>query len=274
MGLSPVVFSHTAMQRAAGRLRANGTGPVTLALVSAADGPDLSEAVTVRAEVAFADMEDLPESWRADPGGHFVLGAVSGVSAVAWASPAGAVASAAEAAYGARVAVELGIEVLVTCAPALALNPTWSSGDLAVVSDHINVSGRNPLVGPNVEAHGFRFPDMSFVYDADLRQVARAAAVAAGALPREGTVAGVTSLEDVAADARILRTLGADAMTLGIVPDAIAARHATRRVAGLAVVRGPATHPAAGDAAATDPATGVDLIAIVKAVAATVGRPS
>ena len=256
MGLSPIAHSHTAMQDAAEVLRAHSIQPVKFALSSPAGGQDLSEALTGRTEILFATVEGLPASWCADAEGRFVLGDLRGRSAVAWTIPAGASACVAEVSYGVRIAFELGIEVLVTCAAAVALNPTWTAGDLVIVSDHINVSGRNPLVGPNVEKHGFRFPDMSYVYDADLRHAVRAAAMAAGVLPREGTLASVTRPGDItAADARSLCGLGADAMSEGIVAEAIVARHATRRVAGLAVVRNPAPD-----------AREVDLVPIVKSL--------
>jgi len=217
-------------------------------MVSAADGPDLSETLTIREVFAFEDVEGLPDSWSMVPGGHFVMGEVGGVSAQAWTSPRSDGMPIAESAYGTRVAVELGIKGLVACAPAVPLNPTWQDGDLAVVSDHINVSGQNPLIGANVEAHGVRFPDMSFVYDRELRNTARTAILATGSLPREGTVAAVRTLAGTTAnDARLLSELGADALTSGIVPDVLVARHATRAAVALAVVSGPAGQPARSD---------------------------
>jgi len=121
---------------------------------------------------------------------------------------------------------------------ALPVRADWAtSGALfALVADHINLTADNPLVGPNADEWGPRFPDLTDAWDSTLRRVLRESALAAGIELREGVVAGVTGESRTAAELGMLRMIGADMASRGFVYEAIVARHAGRRVAGLAVL--------------------------------------
>jgi purine-nucleoside phosphorylase len=136
-----------------------------------------------------------------------------------------------------RVLRALGATTLVVSNVSGGMHPLWDLGDLVLIADHINLLGDNPLVGPNDDADGPRFPDMSAAYDPALRAVARAAALAQGVTLREGVYVAVPgpSLE-TAAEYRMLRTLGADVVGMSTVPEVIVARHQGMRVLGLSII--------------------------------------
>ena len=141
-----------------------------------------------------------------------------------------------------RVLGRLGISTLVLTNAAGAINATFAPGDLMVIADHINLLG-NPLLGPNEEALGPRFPDMSEVYDRGLRDVAEGACRAASVRCHRGVYVSLTGPSyETPAEIRMFRTMGADAVGMSTVPEAIAARHMGMRVLGLSCL----TNMAAG----------------------------
>jgi purine-nucleoside phosphorylase len=142
-----------------------------------------------------------------------------------------------QASFPVRVLHALGARTLIVSNVSGGMDPTWSAGDLMLISDHINLLGDNPLVGPNDERLGPRFPDMSAPYDAELRRLARAVAQAQGTTLREGVYLALTgpSLE-TRAEYRMLRTLGADVVGMSTIPEVIVAVHSGMRVLGLSII--------------------------------------
>jgi len=136
-----------------------------------------------------------------------------------------------------RLAAALGINILILTNAAGGLRPTFRAGDLMVIRDQINLLGDNPLVGPNIEAWGPRFPDMSQVYDRELADLAVATALQSGLRLQEGVYVGVRgpSLE-TPAETRMLRFLGADAVGMSTVAEAIVGVHAGLRLLGISVI--------------------------------------
>lgn len=142
-----------------------------------------------------------------------------------------------EVTFPVRVMRELGVGTLMVANAAGGLNPEFDPGDIMIISDHINLTGENPLARPNEDRWGLRFPDMSFVYDRELASLAESAAKQSGIIVRKGVYAGLKgpSLE-TPAEARYLRTIGADAVGFSTVMEVIAAVHAGMKVLGLSIV--------------------------------------
>lgn len=145
--------------------------------------------------------------------------------------------SAAEVVFPVRVLGGLGAKTLVVSNVSGGMHPLWGPGDLVLLKDHINLLGTNPLIGPNDDAIGPRFPDMSDTYSRDLREVARTVAVELGMTLREGVYAAVSGpCLETAAEYRMLRTMGADVVGMSTVPEVIAAVHQGMGVLGLSII--------------------------------------
>lgn len=142
-----------------------------------------------------------------------------------------------EVSFPVRVMSTLGVKYLLISSAAGGLNPLFRRGDLMLVTDHINLTGTNPLMGRNEDLFGPRFPDMSHVYPADLLDLARNRALGSGISLREGTYVGVTgpSLE-TPAETRFLRIIGADAVGMSTVPEAIVGVHCGMRIMAIAAI--------------------------------------
>jgi len=135
-----------------------------------------------------------------------------------------------------RVMQALKIEILVVTNAAGGINPDFAPGDVMLITDHLNLvgmAGLNPLIGPNLDEIGPRFPDMSQAYDRPLADLARGAAKGAGIPLREGVYAGLSGPSfETPADLRFLRGSGADAVGMSTVPEVTVARHGGQRVLG------------------------------------------
>ncbi|MDZ4159524.1 MAG: purine-nucleoside phosphorylase [Anaerolineaceae bacterium] len=136
-----------------------------------------------------------------------------------------------------RVMQRLGIKTLFLTNAAGAINSEFHPGDLMLLTDHlalVTMTGANPLRGPNIDELGDRFPDMSQVYDRELQAAARKAANREAIPLREGVYAGLSGPSfETPADLRFLRTIGADAVGMSTVPEAIVARHGGMRMMGI-----------------------------------------
>jgi purine-nucleoside phosphorylase len=145
--------------------------------------------------------------------------------------------------FATRVLGRLGVKTLVLTNAAGGINTAFSPGTLMVIDDHLNLMGSNPLVGPNEDRWGVRFPDMTEVYSTRLRSVVDAAARQVGVDLKHGVYAGLHGPSyETPAEIRYLRTIGADAVGMSTVPEAIVARHMGLEVLGISCI----TNPAAG----------------------------
>lgn len=132
-----------------------------------------------------------------------------------------------------RLYGRLGVQAVLLTNAAGAINPAFGVGELMALTDHINLFGTNPLIGPNV-APGPRFPDMTAIYDPAFRSHLQACARQLGQTLREGVYLGLTGPSyETPAEIRAFRVLGADAVGMSTVPEAIIARHEGMRVAGI-----------------------------------------
>jgi purine-nucleoside phosphorylase len=145
--------------------------------------------------------------------------------------------------FGVRVLGLLGVRVLILTNAAGGVNTSFAQGALMLIDDHINLMGANPLMGPNDDRFGPRFPDMTEVYSRRLQLVAGAAAEAAGLPLAHGIYAALHGPSyETPAEIRYLRAIGADAVGMSTVPEAIAARHMGIEVLGISCI----TNMAAG----------------------------
>jgi purine-nucleoside phosphorylase len=145
--------------------------------------------------------------------------------------------SMAELTYPVRVMAALGIRTLILTNAAGGLDPSFTPGDLMLVTDHINFTGNNPLIGPNAEDFGPRFPDMSKIYTPELGALAKRTAAALRIPLREGVYLGCGGPSfETPAEIRLFRSFGAGAVGMSTVPEAIVARHCGMRVLALSCV--------------------------------------
>lgn len=198
----------------------------------------LAAEIEVEASIPYEEIPGFPRSTVESHAGRLILGAMEGVNAVAMEGRFHRYEgySMQQVTLSIRVMRELGAEALIVSNACGGMNPLWCDGDLVLISDHINMMGDNPLVGPNLE-QGVRFPDMSEPYDAGLRAIAREEAMRLGITLREGIYVAVAGpcLETVA-EYRMLRGIGADTVGMSTVPEVIVARHAGLRVLGLSII--------------------------------------
>ncbi len=142
-----------------------------------------------------------------------------------------------EVTFPVRVLKALGADTLIVSNACGGMNPLWAPGDLMLIADHIDLLSDNPLVGPNVDELGPRFPDMLNAYDPGLRQAAREEALRLGIVLHEGVYVAVTGPNlETPAEYRMLRTMGADVVGMSTVPEVIVARHSSMRVLGISII--------------------------------------
>ncbi len=199
----------------------------------------LAELVEQADFIPYQDIPFWPRSTVEGHQGRLVIGQLMGAPVIVQQGRAHFYEgySMAEVTLPVRVMKRLGVETLIVTNAAGAINPEFAPGDVMLITDHISLAGMtgfNPLRGPNLEAFGPRFPDMSQAYDRALMDLARKSAKRNGVVLREGVYIGLAGPSfETPADLRFLRTIGADAVGMSTVPEVIVARHADMRVLGL-----------------------------------------
>jgi purine-nucleoside phosphorylase len=240
----------------------------------------LVDALKIEATVAYADIPCFPTSTVDGHAGRLVLGNLAGVPVAVMQGRVHLYEgySAGQVVFPTRVLVRLGASSLVITNAAGSVNPRFSGKELMLISDHLNLSGANPLLGPNDVALGPRFPDMTDAYDLEYRQIAREVAKEKGITLREGVYAGLLGPSyETPAEVRMLGLLGADAVGMSTVSEVIAARHMGARVVGLSclsnlgagLAAGPLTHEEVKAAAI---ALQNDLTTLVSGIVARLGK--
>ena len=200
----------------------------------------LVEALSDSVSIPYHDIPHFPGSTVTSHAGNLVCGTLAGKSVAILQGRFHYYEgySARTVGFPIRVLSLLGAEIFIVTNASGGLNTSWSPGTIMIFSDHINQLGDNPLRGPNIDAWGPRFPDLSNPYDASLQSLAQNAAVS---LHFEDVVTGIyicipgPSLE-TPAETRYLRLIGADSVGMSSVPEVITAIHGGMRVLGLSVV--------------------------------------
>lgn len=216
-----------------------GQGP-EIGLILGSGLGELGDRVENALYADYAQIPHFPRSTVAGHAGRFVFGELEGkrVAVMQGRFHYYEGYSMRRVVFPVYVMRELGIRSLVLTNAAGGLNPSFAAGDLMLLSDHINLTGDNPLIGPNDDELGARFPDMSAVYDPALRALARkAAAGIEGLRLQEGVYCGITGPSySPPAELRMMQVIGGDAVGMSTVPEAIAARHGGLRVVGISCI--------------------------------------
>jgi purine-nucleoside phosphorylase len=234
---APALFDRVETATAVVRKRAPHTPEVAIILGTGLGG--LAKEIAVDATIPYEEIPGFPLSTVESHAGRLLLGRLGGRRVVAMQGRFHRYEGYAlnEVTFPVRVLHALGARTLIVSNACGGMNPLWGPGDLVLLSDHINLLGDNPLVGSNDDRLGPRFPDMSEPYDAELRTVARAAALELGIVLREGVYVAVPgpSLE-TRAEYRMLRAMGADVVGMSTVPEVIVAAHAGMRTLGISII--------------------------------------
>lgn len=224
---------------AAGAIRAFSPLQPTIALVLGSGLNSLAGEVEDAVTVPYANIPHFPMSTIPGHAGRLVIGQLEGQPVIVMQGRAHFYEGYAmqHATMPIRVFRELGVETLILTNAAGGLNKHYQTGDLMLISDHINfvgMAGENPLRGPNDPDLGPRFVDMSKTYDRGLRSLALAVAAEQGLPLHQGVYVGLAGPTfETPADVRFLRLIGADAVGMSTVPEAIVARHGGMRVMGV-----------------------------------------
>ena len=204
-----------------------------------------AEALTERAEIPYSEIPGWPCSTALGHAGKLVVGKLGALAVAVMAGRAHLYEgySQAQATYGVRVLRRLGVGGMVFTNAAGGINLAFERGGLVLISDHINLQGSNPLVGPNDDSLGPRFPDMTEAYSRRFREAAKLVAADLCIPLHEGVYAAqLGPCYETPAEIRYLRIIGADVVGMSTVPEVIAANHMGMRVLGISCV----TNMAAG----------------------------
>lgn len=198
-----------------------------------------ADALETPSTIEYKDIPEWPRSTAVGHAGQLIVGMLAGIPVAALAGRAHIYEgyTPQQVVYGIRALDRLGVNSVILTNAAGAVNPQLKPGQLALISDHINLLGVNPLTGPNDEAMGPRFPDMSEAYPKRHRDLAREAAKTLGIELGEGVYAAVPGPSyETPAEIRYLRVIGADLVGMSTVLETIAANHMGLKVLGISCV--------------------------------------
>lgn len=224
----------------------DGRDPRTAFVLGTALGP-FADAVTDAVSVPFHEVPHLRSPTAEGHAGRFVAGTVRGLPVLVMSGRLHPYEGwdLAEVTFPIRVMAAFGIELVVLTNAAGGVDPMLAAGDLMLIEDHLNLTGSNALIGPNDDRLGPRFPDMTNAWDQASRDTFNLAAAKLGLSIRSGVYAGVSGPNyETPAEVRMLRALGAHAVGMSTVHEAIVARHSGLRLAGISCI----TNAAAGEA--------------------------
>jgi purine-nucleoside phosphorylase len=199
----------------------------------------LAEEIRAEAAIPYADIPGFVVPTVESHAGRLLVGTLAGRRVVAMQGRFHRYEGYAlrDVTFPVRVLRALGARTLVVSNVSGGMHPLWAAGDLVLLADHINLLADNPLVGPNDDRDGPRFPDLTDAYDPALRALARAVALEQKITLREGVYVAVPGPNlETRAEYRVLRAFGADIVGMSTVPEVIVARHQAMRVLGLSII--------------------------------------
>lgn len=233
------------LREAAAAIRERSTCAPEVALILGSGLGALAGEVDEAVVVPYTYIPNFPASTAPGHAGRLVLGSIEGKSVAVMAGRVHLYEgyTAQQVAFPVRVLRLLGAKTLIITNAAGGVNPDFHPGSLMLITDHINLTGHNPLIGPNVADLGPRFPDMSAAYSPYLLRKAKAAGERIGEPLEEGLYAGLNGPSyETPAEIRMVRLLGADAVGMSTVMEVIAANHAGMETLGISCI----TNMAAG----------------------------
>jgi purine-nucleoside phosphorylase len=237
--MSSPAHSYDAIHAAADVVRALSPARADVAIVLGTGLGGLASEIVVDVAIPYGEIPGFPLSTVESHEGRLLCGTLGGRRVMAMQGRFHRYEgySLQEITFPIRVLRALGATTLIVSNACGGMNPLWAPGDLMLIADHVNLLGDNPLIGGNDDRLGVRFPDMSSPYDATLRGLARAVAVAQRTVLREGVYVAVPGPNlETRAEYRMLRALGADVVGMSTVPEVIVAVHAGMRVLGLSII--------------------------------------
>ncbi|OZB94808.1 purine-nucleoside phosphorylase [Paenibacillus sp. XY044] len=227
------------IQEAAAFIQSKGGVQPEVGLILGSGLGILADLIQDGISIAYGDIPHFPVSTVEGHAGELLLGTIEGRSVVLMKGRFHMYEGYGPevTAFPVRVMKELGVKSLLVTNAAGGINTSFEPGDLMVLTDHLNMTGRNPLIGANDPALGVRFPDMSEGYSRRLRQLLKDTAASKNIPVREGVYAGLLGpTYETPAEIRMLRTLGADAVGMSTVSETIVARHAGLEVLGISCI--------------------------------------
>jgi len=240
-----VTDDYSKVQRAAAFVRERVSDVPRVAIVLGSGLGDFAQTLATPVSVPYAIIPGWPVSAVIGHAGQLVVGGVRGhrVAVLSGRSHFYEGHPLATVVFATRVMGMLGVKTIILTNAAGGINTSFSQGALMVIDDHLNLMGTNPLIGPNDERFGPRFPDMTEVYAKRLRGLADEAAGTIGLALAHGVYVGLHGPSyETPAEIRYLRTIGADAVGMSTVAEAIVARHMGMEVLGISCI----TNMAAG----------------------------
>jgi purine-nucleoside phosphorylase len=199
----------------------------------------LADEIENAVKIDYADIPHFPKSTVEGHAGKLVIGKLNGKCVVAMQGRFHFYEgySMQEVTFPVRVMKGLGVETIVVTNACGGMNANFEPGDLMIITDHLNMTGANPLIGPNESELGPRFPDMSRAYTPELVALAKKTAEAIGVPVQQGVYAGITGPTYMTpAELIMLRNLGGDAVGMSTVPEVIVASHMNMKVLGISCV--------------------------------------
>ena len=238
---SELMFSHTLerVDRAASAVRARWPHTPDAAIILGTGLGALAQAIEKPTVIEYPTIPDFPVSTVESHAGRLLCGTLAGKRVVAMQGRFHRYEgyTLQQVTFPVRVLRALGAETLVVSNACGVVRPDWNPSDLMLISDHINLLGDNPLIGPNDDRLGPRFPDMSEPYSESLRAVARAIAVQQKITLREGVYVAVPGPNlETRAECKMVRELGGDVVGMSTVPEVIVAVHGGMRVLGISII--------------------------------------